>query len=210
MKYLKLTICIMVFMVSGCGKQKITSEEENSSSENLPTIVADCQVVSFMQGVLHSNSIEIEVYIIKGIVLDEFEYGLNIKLIEDLKGNFPKNINTFRVWGSNTPFNSILNRVDDLIWYDKDDTLIMLLTPTQDLSHMHMEQPDEMKQIWLEIYEDYAILPCTFSCLKLSDNYVSGNIFPKNGIYSTPYNDINEDIMLYEDFQKELNKLLIK
>ena len=141
-----------------------------------------------------------KVYIIKGIILDKIEYGLNIKLVEDLKGNFPKNVNTFVLWGDGIPF-LCSNRVDDLKKYNNQDVLIVLLTPAHDLPADMI--PDG--NTWFEEPEDYTTLTCTASVLKLSDGYVTGFIEPNNNKESE---DIFLTIMSWGDFQKKLRKFL--
>ena len=176
-----------------------------SSTEYYPLMSADCIVSSFLEGLSKDYSYYENVYyydnvyIIKGIVLDKIEYGIKISLVEDLRGNFPKNVNTFTVWGDGRTFIE-LNRIDNLTFYEKQDTLIMLLTPARDLSHM---TPPGHK--WLEKPEDYNTLGCTFSTLKLSGNIVTGYILANNdGWYD------REQTMLYDDFEEELKELLIK
>ena len=207
---LKLIILyIMFFMITGCGKnttkieQSITTEE-TTNKENIPKTSGSCgpDAVTFFQGITYHSNYR-DVYIIKGIVLEKIEHGLKIELkiglVEDLKGNFPENISTLIVWGGGSYFLED-NRLDNLSLYDKQDTLIMLLTTPQ-------EMPAEMippEYTWLEKPEDYTTLPCTFSVLKLSDDYVEGYILPPDdGIHIY----INST-MLFEDFQKKLNELL--
>ena len=182
----KLSILyIMFFMVSGCEKQNTVSEvvsenteevsyyEENTPSEYLPqTSAGVClSATSFLEGVSKSllgfYSYD-SIFIIKGIVSDKYEYGLNIRLVEDLKGNFPENVDTFIVWGGGNTFLES-HTLDYLEMYDEQDVLIMLLTPVRDI-------PAEMippGNIW-EKLGDYTTLNCTHSVLKLSDDYLTG------------------------------------
>ena len=187
--------------ILGCNKtsEKEKEPEIKSSIEHLPpSIAVDCMASSFMEGIsMYSN--DNDLYIIKGIVLDNIEYGLKIKLIEDLKGNFPESVSEFIAWGNGNAFIE-LNRLDNLTLYSKQDELYMLLTPTRDIL-AEMVPPDSK---WLEKAEDYTTLNCTFSVLKLSDGYVSGYILANNGLYD------NEQTMSHNDFQKKLNELLTK
>ena len=133
-----------------------------------------------------------ETYFVKGIALDVVnEYGCRIKLIEDLKGNFPKNINTtFIVWGENGC------RVDDFNIYKLQDTLIMLLGAASDRKY----KITNSSRIYLEKIGDYITFDCSHSVLKLSNGYAIGHIFCDNHI-------IDIDTMLYEDLQKRLEEL---
>jgi len=205
---IKLTILIMSLAgIVGCNK---TTE---------PLINMNCAVNSFMEGVSNHSS-DNNYYIIKGIVLGKSGYGLNIRLVEDLKGNFPKNRTTFIVWGDdNFKYNKFeTNRLDDLTLYNNQDVLIMLLTPTRDLSHMNMGYT------WFERPNDYCTLSCTHSVVKLSDDYVTGFILPyeekdalwKNmsleelisyleGLPLEEQQTVGMDKIPYNDFQKKIN-----
>ena len=152
--YITLTMLAAGIVIVGCNKTR--------SAEHSPLLAGDCVSSSFYEGIsMYSNNNN--VYIIKGIVLDKIEYGLSIKLVEDLKKNFPKDVSTFTVWGNGSTFIE-LNRLDNLALYNKQDVLIMLLTPTRDLLAEMVPQGHK----WLEKPEDYATLGCTYSVLKLS------------------------------------------
>jgi len=66
----------------------------------MPGSTGTCfRLFSFIEGVaLYLNNKE--VFVIKGEALEEYEYDRRIRFIEDLKGNFPKNIDTFFAWGA--------------------------------------------------------------------------------------------------------------
>ena len=175
----------MVFMITGCAKAKqeiITTEDEE-----MPTIAGSCDnwYTSFLVGV--KNSTESNTYIIKGIVLDKIEYGLSIRLVEDLKGNFPKNVDTFTAWGYGNSFLES-NRSDRLILYNTQDVLIMHLAPVCDLSHMKPQG-----HTWFEKPEDYATLDCEPSVLKLSDGYVTGYLFPPKILDDRKWSDLSSE-----------------
>ena len=145
-------------MILGCDKK-----------DDQQMIVGDCHVLSFMESVsrdFDGNT----TYIIKGIVLDKYEhYGLKIRFVEDLKGNFPKNVTTFDTWGANTPSTSyFLYRSDNLTIYKTQDVLIMHLLPVLDYLFLDQQRSSPEKS------GDYTTLPCTYSVLKLSDDYVTG------------------------------------
>ena len=177
--FITITIGIL-----GCNK---TTKTENNPEENNPTeikqeedpsnkyprpLAGSCDVSSFFEGLSKYYLNDSNVYIVKGIVLDKIEYGLNVKFVEDLKGNFPENVNTFIAWGAGTPHNSFLNRIDDFGIYDSQDVLIMLLTPSLFTAEMVPPNSD-----WFEKPEDYCTLSCTHSVLKLSDGNVTGYMF---------------------------------
>ena len=218
-----LCACTLAYMASGCGKQ-INSECEDCfmSSRDNQSAVINCYVASFMEGISRYSKCS-DLYIIKGIALNVYEYGLNIRLVEDIKGNFPKNIDTFIVWGDG---NSIFcpNRMDNLIMYDNHDVLIMLLTKASDLSADMIPQG----HIWFEKPEDYATITCAYSVVKLSNGYVTGYILPykerdawwekmspmelTSYIESLPLEKQQTafmDIMPWRIFQKRLQKSLI-
>ena len=183
-------VSIMLFTAFGCNKQNnnaIGSKE--CTMQSMAGLAANCAVLSFLEGVSEYSKCS-NVFFVKGIVLDAYEYGLNIRLEEDFKGNFPENANTFLAWGSN--LNSLLedNRLDDLNLYEKQDILFMILTPSPDWSEMI-----PYKNTWIEKQGDYSTLTCTNSVVKLSDGFVTGCILPNKGIHSMSYND----------FQKLLN-----
>ena len=211
---------MLIVGVIGCNK---TSDTEESGLQQLSL---NCVVHSFMEGVSITSNDNC-IYIIKGIVLDKIEHGLKIRLVEDLKGNFPENRNTFIVWGGGTPFNTFLNRQDNYVeLYENQDVLIMLLTPSRDL-------PVGMNPsgyAWLEKPEDFTTVPCINSILMLSDCCVTGHMLPYEEKEDRWWDEMSReelsayteslslkeqltlhmDKMSYDDFQKKLNELLIK
>ena len=118
------------------------------------------------------------VYVIKGLALDEYEYGRKIRLIEDLKGNFPANVTEFIAWGDgfgvieSARFNHLARD------YDKQDVLIMILT-TYDYRLASLWEALKHESVlgvpFFENSGDYRTIGCTYSAvLKLSDDYVTG------------------------------------
>jgi len=141
-------ICTFFILVSGCGRK---------NNDEYPETKACCsRFTSFLDGVSITSKNN-NVYVIKGIASETFKNGRKIRLIEDLKGNFPKSVITFNVW-KNHIGNIFDTRIDDLGLYDNQDVLIMLLV---------QEKPN-----------DYTTLGCIPSVLKLSDGYVTGKIIP--------------------------------
>ena len=213
-------VCVLFFAVISCGKHKENSCEECNMQVCNPLMAADCYVSSFLEGASKYSKCS-SVYLIKGIVLDAYEYGLNIKLVEDFKGNFPNDVKTFIAWGAGG--NGLCSeRMDNLRLYNDQDELIMLLTQARDLSDM---TPPEYA--WLEKMEDYATITCTFSVLELSDGFVTGYILPYEdkdrwwekmsmeeanlALQNSPhakYGWFGIETIPYKDFQKKINKIL--
>jgi len=106
-------------------------------------------------------------FFVKGLVLDSHqEYGKRVRLIDDLKGNFPEGITDFTVWG-NRGFPWRL-RFDDLTLFNQQDTLIMLL--------QQVGRTEEIISDNIERIGDYVTIPYSFSTLKFSNNSVHGHI----------------------------------
>jgi hypothetical protein len=192
------TLCmlfVLLFALSACEKQQ---DENNKDECELPSTMIgymyNCLPLSFLEGSSAASGCS-NTYIIKGIALEEHEYGRNIQLVEDLKGNFPKDVNTFTAWGGNR----IISRTDNLKIYNEQDVLIMHLMPTGPYEFEHREG-----ETWIEESGDYCTFPCLSSVVKLSDGYVTGYIFPikENGSWG-------RDTLKWEDFQKEIDKTLV-
>jgi hypothetical protein len=130
-------------------------------------LYADCREISFKENYLKYFQKD-EVFFIKGIALDVFEYGRTIKVIEDLKGNFTGESSIF-VWGAGNPPGGkgcmSIERCDVITQYQKNDTLIMLVGPVA------------IKNCF-ETFGDYTTIPCAYSILKFSNGFVSGYIHP--------------------------------
>ena len=112
--------------------------------------------------------------------------GLHIRLDEDLKGNFPENVQTFILWGSNTPG---FYGTDNLCTFDKQDTLIILLTHAPDVSNWPFpeEYPTPIKP------EDYITYHCTKSVVKLSGDYAIGHILPPKIVDDRKWSDLSSE-----------------
>jgi len=184
--------------------------ERVSSYENLNTIAkfcecklpevsvrtsTNCEVLSFFDGVSEFAKCN-NTYIIKGIASDMYEYGRNFRFIEDLKGNFPKNVSSFIVWGDGG--NYPVERIDRLNSYNDQDVLIMHLMTAKD----YLFDEDTLLGLkWLEKSSDFCTFTCKSSVLKLSDNKVIGHIFHNEGTLA-------KDSISIEDFKKKLKELL--
>ena len=191
MKYI-VNILLMNIMLAAIGYScSNTKEDETNNSEEaeevnkiISILAGECpDEVSFME-VFPEIFQRDNVYFIKGIASD-FEHcgGRNIKLIEDLKGNFPENVTTFVVWGAyDSHYSNFLNRLDLLIHYDNQDILLMLLTSAPDWTVIFPPDWAEFLPPDQPIFEkigDYATISCLYSVIKLSDDgYVTGHILP--------------------------------
>ena len=138
--------------------------DNDSDSCNEPKPCVDCGEVSFIEN-YSMNIPKDDIFFIKGIALDVLKYGRNIKVIEDLKGNFVDKSSIF-VWGAG--FNDCdleVNRWDIITQYHKNDTLIMILEKMR-------------KKRCNEKLGDYTTITCAYSVLNLSNGYVTGYIYP--------------------------------
>lgn len=167
-KILFISLIIGLSMITAC------------SNEN-PMTQADCLHCSFKENYAKNINRE-DVFFVKGKVADNVLYGKRIEILEDFKGSF-KDKSPVTVWGSG----GASNRIDDMRIYNLSDTLIMLLT--------HSDQEEDMlrtnnTELWNEKETDYITYGCCASVLKLSNGQVTGFINPVDtltyeGIYST-------------------------
>jgi len=193
------SLLLIFFTVNGCGKQEKDAFSFNfdfgdcNETCNMPYSDGigsyDCHISSFLDGISMYAKCS-NTYLVKGSVLNAQEdYGLQIKLIEDLKGNFPKDIQTFTVWGKKDDCLIAHDRCDNLKFINQHQTLMMLLTNAgssiYSLSEHCFETPD-----------DYTTLWCTCSVLELSIGKVTGYIV------------FGRETMSCEDFQTKMNEVL--
>ncbi|MDR2233613.1 MAG: hypothetical protein LBE56_10895 [Tannerella sp.] len=201
-------LCLLVIIAFSCDDNydipssiidEIASLECIANTSDAPSRPSlgggDCELYSFLEGVAKTKC-KSNRFLIKGRVTGAYEYGLTIKLIEDLKGNFPENNNnTFTVWGSN----GRTDRVDRLdIGYDEQEMLIMLVMPA--VGRSEDWDPD---YIWLEQSGDYATMTCQFSVVVLQGDQVTGYLLPRD-------NDgvRRERTISLKDFNNIINKIL--
>jgi hypothetical protein len=156
---------MVVAIVIGCEKQ-------HEEPVNVPEVGLGCLGISgFLDGVsAYAPNTEFyeESYLVKGVVLDKIEYGVRVKLLEDLKGNFDKTGNdVFTVWGDGNSFIES-NRLEKLNLCNTGDTLIMHITHSPDWPY---EVPPG--HVWFEKPEDYCTFVCSQSVLKILDGYVT-------------------------------------
>ena len=196
---LKIILILLAVSVLGCEKK-----EDDICTD------PECLFNSTFFESVSRNSNNRNTYIIKGIVLDNKGQGRSIRLIEDLKGNFPKGVNGFTAYGKSTVYiNTSFLRRDDLSLYDKHDVLIMHLTKAG------------------APFNFYATIDCDHSIVKLSDDYVTGHILAYEGIEWSEKKPLEEliqyvdslvlreqqniiDTIPLDDFQKKLKELLAK
>ncbi len=179
-KILNMVLPISILLIiAGCER------------DSEPILCMDCEVSTFKQTYLNSFRDD-EVFLIKGVALGVDKHGREIKVVEDLKGNFVGKSPIF-VWGTNnTSFCDDKGRqdmrVDDITQYHENDTLIMLVT-NKVLKRFNRA---------IEYPKDYKTLGCCYSVLKLSKNAVSGYI-------TSCYKE--EETMSWEEFQALLNSI---
>jgi len=145
-----------------------------------PVLCADCIPFTFKQTFLKKFQ-DNDIFFIKGVASDVYKHGREIKVIEDLKGNFNGKTSIF-VWGmSSTSFCDNKGRqdmrVDDIVQYHENDTLIMFIEKTRKSFDNDNEKPS-----------DYATISCHPSILKLSNGYVTGGIY--SGIETMSWEDL--------------------
>ena len=165
---------------------------------------ADCVMgeKSFKENYLN-NFPKYEVFFVKGVALEVYEYGRTVKVIEDLKGNFDDESFIF-VWGAGFPSEESgftgfeTNRCDLITLHQEKDTLIMLLgAPVV----FEFEEGSG-----IEAHGDYATIECAYSVLKLSNGLVTGRIFPAEVWEVYP----QEITMSWEELQTSLNTTAIQ
>ena len=212
------TIFLLLFMFVACkdGESSVTPIEgpinwelkwETYCDDIMPSKKKDILLAcwgmksSFIENFVSRFQCE-KVYFIKGIAQDTIsKYGLNIKLIKDLKGNFPQDTGEiFTAFGDGSTFIE-LNRLDYLRRYKEQDTLLMLLIQAPDWGNM--VPPDS---VCYEKVIDYVTMTCAYSVLKLENDSVIGFILPWE-IKEKESNLITEDTISFKYFQKRLQEI---
>lgn len=182
-KYIIAILLISILsIISACSGVK----EPSQSSVSLVLCPS-----SFKQTYIKNFS-DKDIFFIKGITSEIYQYGREIQVIEDLKGNFIDKSTIF-VWGAGYPSEGISienDRLDNIIQYQKNDTLIMFIRKV----HKRFDKD-------IEKSGDYAILEGARSILKLSGNYVSGHI-------NSWYEDEKQETMLWKKLQEEMQTFL--
>jgi len=201
LKFTTLTAVLLILAISVTGCNKRSECECQDLMKN--AMAGDCMEYSFFEtlGQRDSNiypfyseyrdNVFSPLFLVKGVASDAIEYGRRIRLVEDLIGNFPENVNnSFIAWGAgNFMHVQACSRVDHLAAnWENGDTLLMLLFP-------HFEDETERARKYLEdigrsecipvlLIEkpgDYTTLPGHYSVVKLSGDFVVGrSIFPEH------------------------------
>ena len=144
-----------LLIISGCTKLQE------------PVSCIDIVIFSFKHTYLRYFHDE-ESYFIKGVALNVNKHGREIKVIEDLKGNFTGKSSIF-VWGSTgvTCDNKGRHdaRIDFITQYQKNDTLIMFIGKANKRFNGDFERTS-----------DYTTLYNYSSVVKLSNDHVAGYI----------------------------------
>jgi len=135
-----------------------------------------------------------EIFLIKGEALLVNKHGREIKVIEDLKGNFGGKSSIF-VWGisdivlpgTGSTVSTSDGRVDNITQYNNGDTLIIFIKK----AHKRFSG--------IERSGDYATLgECNPSVIKLSNGYVSGRV---NGLnVPVPWKEMQEELHILLNF----------
>jgi len=177
-KYILFVIVLVVlFAIKGCEEQPIpcVSYGEVSFTENY-----------------FENIQKDEIIFIKGMALDIYKYGRNIKVIEDLKGNFADKSTIF-VWGI-APTDGRCGtgppRWDYITLYNMNDTLIMILAKARKRFSGDVEKKG-----------DYTTITLAYSILRLSNDTVTGVIYPWHEQLET----WRGQVASWTELQEELN-----
>ena len=228
-KILKFTV-LSAFLLMFAGLTVSCNEQDGDRGENTCVCLAllsqsnlNCLLTPFLGGFIDRPDEPLDppegwfymTYIIKGIALDAYKYGRRIILVEDLLGNFQRNIgSTFMVWGNpGGVINSVryaggYGRQEFLAChycYRKGDTLIMLLLAAQNQPEHWEDFTDHLgnRHRWIESSEDFRVMGwCRASVLWLRNGYVEGHIWSEwigvndgdgarmvNLVYRMPWHD---------------------
>jgi len=167
-------LLILALSTTGCNKRSECDCQELIKN----AMVGNCTEYSFLETIeMHTP------FLIKGVASDAIEYGRRIRLIEDLIGNFPKDVgNSFIAWGAGGfIYISACSKVDHLTIWENGDTLLMLLFPhfedETERARKYLEdigRPECIPVLLIEKPGDYITLPGRYSVIKLSGDSVIG------------------------------------
>ena len=114
-----------------------------------------------------------DIFFIKGVRLEANYQKMQIKVLEDLKGNMPEK-DTIMIWGDAPPCISAC-RVDG--FWECNDTLCLIIRKTSLLEREFC--PDEWE--WGDYFEKwddyYEVLQSTYSIVCFSEGYITGYIY---------------------------------
>jgi len=192
-KFLNVVTISILALFAGCA---------NKNEETPSQLSADCADISFLEN-YSLNCKNENVALIKGVALDVYRHGRNIKIIDVFNGNLSVNSSIF-VWGAGTAEQGgegmTIERWDIITQYDKNDTLIMIVEKIIK-SARSRENPG-----------DYETIQCAHSILKLSNGNVTGKIFPfwEREIFKLTGNMTEDELKLFLEnlTQEELYKLI--
>lgn len=154
-------------------------------------LFADCINTSFEQNYFDNYLNDSSMIFVKGIKVEDYYHGIKLKILENYSGNNLKD--TIIIWYCNPDQIIECNFWDIQSTNKVNDTLICLLRKTRLLGNIINCDtcPEEVDTIDLEKIEDYMIVDCYPSVLKLSQGKVSGRIF----------NVYRDTSILYYDFE---------
>jgi len=218
------TLSVALFVATGCAKQ--------NNDIKLPFCGGDaclkadqsggmfsCEFFSFLESasrVLYYSAEDTEDrfihphVIIAEVLAETYLHGRKIRVIEDLAGNFPKDISTFMAWGSpgegGRPIWGLdSNRIGFLSCsdcYKTGDRLVLILVRPYNRNNRTLSDyfPElEPDYEWILTSEHLVLLGCATSVLWLKGGFVMGNI-----------SEWKPQRMSWRNFQRELNNVLKK
>ena len=143
-------------MIIGC------SDKNENEYLNQPPPNADTGDCLYSMGFIETYRQYIEYdgfFFVKGVITANGSYGMKIKIIEDLKGNYEEN-SSITLWNS-------MEGVDQVWKYSQNETLIILMR----------KMTDRVEDSWTEQrLGDYCTMGCATSILLLSEENVTGVI----------------------------------
>ena len=220
-------LILAAVLSSGCGKHNSENCQECPKAKAMASSESSfCfDLRSFFEEVLPRSVFDdlgvatgrfIEPYIVKCEILGEtYLHSRKMRLIEDLAGNFPETYDTFMVWGgagneTSVFQQSLLSSSYEILrcsnCYKTGETLIMILwgfdgsCPSNFLPLIKPEYVEAVSP------NHFHINPFSSSVLKLRNGNVVGDISRKAD--ADNFNWTRR--MSWNDFQKELNKVIKK
>lgn len=166
-------LLVLILVLSSCEDKVVIPPLENN----------DCSKVSGFLDTYSDYFNKEKIFYLQGVIINNTvaEYGLKIKIQEDLKGNY-NGKEKIIFWQS-------LESSDFLNSFKRDEKIILLT---------EFKTWEDEKNVE---HEDYFTIDCHHSILKLSNGNVIGGIY---GHFVT-------DTISYEKFQSELaNRIIIK
>jgi len=170
----------ILLITGGCSNVADKVDEKCDAHANIawkypPAVTAFLENYSYSMDKENVMAFE-NTYVIKGVAGNVYKHGRNIRVIEDLKGNFDGKSTIF-VWGSGSDNTSCVRiphyRMDHITRYQKNDVLMMVVGRIPEKSHWHCSC------FWgIENPGDYETSMFGFSVVKISKDNVTGFIMP--------------------------------